>query len=148
MTDVVTEVVFAAVVDEEIGVILKVRSDGKLNTTLKLNPTVIEATNLGVMPPLGAIWNGESFDIPEDLMPLEPYQELNPEIFRVFAYVVDNIFVGRSVIRMDDPMGRVIFAVYESNPTFVDVTNQAAEIGGDPFDLMGRQIVNGQIGPE
>jgi hypothetical protein len=148
MNDVVTEVVFAAVVDEEIGVILKVRSNGKLNTTLRLNPTVIEATNLGVMPPLGAIWNGESFDIPEDLMPLEPYQELNPEVFKVFAYVVDNIFVGRSVIRIDDPMGQMIFAVYGSNPTFVDITDQAEEIDGNPFDLIGRQIVNGQIVPE
>jgi len=142
------DVVFAVVVDEEIGLVFTVHSDGKLNTTLRLNPTVVEATNLGSMPPLGAVWNGESFDIPEDLIPLEPHQELDPENFKVFAYVVNNVFVGRSVIRKDGAGADRIFAVYRSNPTFVDITDQAAEIGGSPFDLVGRQIVNGQIVPE
>jgi hypothetical protein len=139
------DVVFAVVVDEEIGLVFTVKSSGKLNTTLRLNPTVVEATNLGVMPPLGAIWNGETFDIPEDLMPLDPYTELNPEIFKVFAYVVNNVFVGRSVIRNDGQGADRIFAVYRSNPEFVDITQQASDIGGSPFNLIGRQIINGQI---
>jgi hypothetical protein len=139
------DVVFAVVVDDEIGLVFTVKSSGKLNTTLRLNPTVVEATNLGSMPPLGAVWNGESFDIPEDLVPLEPYTELDPENFKVFAYIVDNVFVGRSVIRKDGLGADRIFAVYTSNPTFVDITDQASEIGGNPFDLVGRQIINGQI---
>ena len=141
------DVVFAVVVDEEIGLVFTVKSSGKLNTSLRLNPTVIEITNLETMPPVGAIWNGKGFDIPEDLMPLplDTYTELNPQIFHVFAYVVNNVFIGRSVIRNDGVGADRIFAVYRSNPKFVDITDQALQIGGSPFNLVGRQIVNGQI---
>lgn len=138
-------VVFAVVVDEEIGLVFTPHLSGKLNTTLSLNPTVVEITNIEAMPPVGAIWNGESFDIPEDLVPIDPYQKLIPETFNVFAYVVDNVFIGRSVIRKDERDASRIFAVYRSNPTFVDITDQASRIGGSPFDLVGRRIINGQI---
>jgi hypothetical protein len=142
------QIAFAVVVDEEIALVFGVRPESKLNTTFRLSPKIIDATNLGVMPPLGSIWNGATFDIPEDLMPLDPYTELNPEIFHVFAYVVDNVFIGRSIVRNDADGSDKVFAVYRSSPTFVDITAQAAEIGVSPFDLIGRQIIDGQIAPE
>lgn len=140
-------IAFALVVDGEIGIVLVIDPASKLNTTFRLNPTVIDITNLEIMPPIGAIWNGQSFDIPEDLMPLsdDPYKDLNPEVFRVFAYVVNNVFVGRSVIRNDNADAPRLFAVYGSSPEFVDITGQTISINLDPFKMVGKQIVNGQI---
>ena len=99
------------------------------------------------MPQIGAIWNGESFEIPEDLMPLsdDPYTELDPEIFHVFAYLVNNVFIGRTIIRNDNVEAPRLFAVFRSNPKFVDVTEQTLAIGIDPFSTIGKQIVDGQI---
>jgi hypothetical protein len=140
-------IAFALVVDGEIGIVLSIDPLSKLNTTFRLSPTVIDITNLETMPPIGAIWNGESFDIPEDLMPLsdDPYTNLNPEVFRVFAYVIDNVFVGRSVIRNDNADAYRLFAVYGSNPEFVDITSQTYDVGVSPFSKVGMRIINGQI---
>jgi hypothetical protein len=142
-------IAFALVVNGEIGIVLLIDPVSKLNTTFRLSPTVIDITNLETMPPIGAIWNGESFNIPEDLMPLsdDPYKDLNPEVFRVFAYVVNNVFVGRSVIRNDNTDASRLFAVYGSNPEFVDITDQTITLGIDPFSVVGRQIVDSQIVP-
>jgi len=139
------DVVFAVVVDEEIGLVFTMHSSGNLYKALSLNPTVIEITHLEAMPKLGSIWNGQTFDIPEDLLPLDPDMLLNPGVFNVFAYVANNVFVGRSIIRYDGRDADRIFAVYRSNPKFVNITDQASQIGGNPFDLIGRQIINGQI---
>jgi hypothetical protein len=138
---------FALVINNEIVDVLTAPSPSKLATSLDLNPTVVEITNLSTMPPVGAIWDGENFNVPEDLYPLseDPYTELNLNVFRVFAYIVNNVFVGRTVLRRDMHNLERLFSVLASNPEFINITAQTIAINVDPFSKLGMSIIDGQI---
>jgi hypothetical protein len=138
---------FALVVDDEVAEVLTTTSPSKLATNFSQNPTLVEITNLSAQPPVGAIWDGENFNVPEDLYPLlsDSYTELDTSVFRIFACIVNNVLIGKTSFRNNMPNQERLYAVLASNPKVINITAQTMDVDIDPFSMVGRQIVDGQI---
>ena len=138
---------FALVVDDEVAEVLTTTSPSKLATNFSQNPTLVEITNLSPQPPVGAIWDGENFNIPEDLSPPlnDPSTDLDTRAFHILACIVNNIIIGKTKFPNNMLNQERLRAVLASNPKVINITSQTLDVDIDPFSMVGRQIVDGQI---
>lgn len=136
---------FAVLIENEIAIVMNVPEDHKLNAILRSNPIVIDITDFPYNPSDGSIWNGEDFDIPEDLFPFpgDPYKEIYGDSTCVFAYVVNNICVGRTRFYKGSSSGETFIAAYKSNPDFADITEILENL--ETKAVSGMYLIDGQI---
>lgn len=143
-----TEVYFALVIENEIADTVTVTSGHRLESVLTRNPKAIDVTDFSYTPPTGAIWDGQDFNIPEELYPLpaDPYKDIYGHNTHTFAYVVDGICIGRTKLFDNfSPMADRFIAAYQSNPSFVNITQQLNILGLKPFEVVGKTMLDGQI---
>jgi hypothetical protein len=138
---------FALVVDNEVAEVLTTTSSGKFSANFSQNPTLVEITSLSPQPPVGAIWDGENFNIPEDLYPPlnDPYTDLDTSAFHIFACIVNNIIIGKTSFRNNMPNQERLYAVLASNPKVIDITAQTMAVHTDPFSRLGMRVIDGEI---
>jgi hypothetical protein len=138
---------FALVVDDEVAEVLTTTSPSKLATNFSQNPTLVEITNLSPQPPVGAIWNGENFNVAENLYPplSDSYTELDTSVFRIFACIVNNVLIGKTKFPNNMLNQERLYAVLASNPRVIDITDQTIVADINPFNKLGMRVVDDQI---
>jgi hypothetical protein len=138
---------FALVVDDEVAEVLTTTSPSELATNFSQNPTLVEITNLSPQPPVGAIWNGENFNVAEDLYPplSDSYTELDTSVFRIFACIVNNVLIGKTKFRNNMLNQERLYAVLASNPKVIDITDETMAADINPFSKLGMRVIDGQI---
>jgi hypothetical protein len=138
---------FALVVDDEVAEVLTTTSPSELATSFSQNPTLVEITNLSPQPPVGAIWDGKNFNLPEDFYPplSDSYTELDTSVFRIFACIVNNVLIGKTSFRNNMLNQERLYAVLASNPRVIDITDQTIVADINPFNKLGMRVVDDQI---